>query len=93
MSEENSVKLTPPDVNQCQAMKPTGESFMTLGGKPELYRCTNKPIVIVKEVVQGSDGRLGSMSLCQLCLCVMHKQCGLGGVSMESIGDTDEIPS
>ena len=69
-------KLVPPDKNRCQAEKPNGHSFMTLGGHPGRVRCEAAPTVIAKETKPGKDGKRGSMSLCDSCLAVMVKQCG-----------------
>lgn len=68
--------LIPPDFNQCQAEKPNGVNFMTLGGKFQLIRCTNKPMYIATENVAGADGQIGSMSLCEECKEVFLNQCG-----------------
>ena len=65
-----STKLTPPDMEQCQAEKSNDVNFMTLGGRREMKRCTEKPTVIVKETVPGKDGQCGSMTLCADCLVV-----------------------
>ena len=70
------TELTPPDLERCQAEKPNGHSFMTLGGRPGLERCTNKPTVIATEAKPGSDGLQGSMSLCEDCRQILIKQAG-----------------
>ena len=70
------VKLTPPDKKRCQAEKPNGYTFMTLGGVPGLERCKNKPDFICTENKPGEDGQRGSMSLCIGCASVMRKQLG-----------------
>lgn len=67
--------LIPPDVDQCQAIKP-GDSFMRLGGQHRPHRCTAKPTVIAEENKPGTDGRKGSMSLCENCKRVMVEQLG-----------------
>lgn len=69
-------QLTPPDPKQCQAEKPNGHSFMTLGGIPGHVRCSEKPAAIVYETKEGADGLKGSMSLCDSCLNVALKQLG-----------------
>jgi hypothetical protein len=56
--------LIPPDLERCQAEKPNGHTFMTLGGSPGRERCKDKPTVIVKEKKPGKDGQCGSMTLC-----------------------------
>jgi len=72
-----SKPLIPPDYDCCQAEKPAGHSFMTLGGVVgAMVRCTNKPAFIVSEVKPGKDGQCGSMSLCTKCLEVFKKQVG-----------------
>lgn len=78
-------KLTPPDPKQCQAEKPNGNSFMTLGGRPGMLRCENKPSVIVYENKPGVDGQKGAMSLCKSCLAVLNKQMPVGYVRVEAI--------
>lgn len=59
--------LVPPDRVRCQAEIQEGGSFMQLG-RHAFQRCESVPIVIVREVNPGRDGRRGSMSLCQSCL-------------------------
>ena len=78
-------KLTPPDLKQCQAEKPNGNSFMTLGGSPGLERCTAKPSVIVTERKPGLDGLKGSMALCDECLAVLRKQLGENYATVQPI--------
>lgn len=68
------MSLTPPDLKQCQAEKPNGHSFMTLGGVPKLERCKNKPKYLAKEKKPGADGQIGSMTLCESCKKQMDKQ-------------------
>jgi hypothetical protein len=72
----NEIELTPPDLEQCQAEKPNGLNFMTLGGQSRLERCTNKPTVVAYETYAGSDGQYGSMSLCSERLGVFMKERG-----------------
>lgn len=69
-------ELTPPDLHRCQAEVPNGASFMTCGGRPGRVRCSDKPVVIATENKPGSDGQVGSMSLCQHCAEVFVKQLG-----------------
>ena len=69
-------KPDPPDLEQCQALIPSGYSFMTLGGKPgEMLRCSKKPSYIVYELEKQTDGQKGSMSLCVNCKNVFITQC------------------
>lgn len=67
------MKLKPPDQKRCQADKPNGYTFMTLGGKPGLVRCPNKAKWIATE---NGTGQRGSMSLCNECREVLIKQLG-----------------
>lgn len=70
-----AVKLIPPNKKQCQAEKPNGNTFMTLGGIPGRVRCTNKPFVIVIEREPNpQDGMRGSMSMCPECFAVFKEQ-------------------
>ncbi len=69
--------LTPSDKKRCQALVPNGESFMTLGGRPGRVRCSSVPAVIAKENEPGSDGRKGSMSLCESCSKVFLEMKGV----------------
>lgn len=73
-----SAALTPPDRDRCQAEKPNGSSFMTLGGRPGLERCANRPTVVAAETTPGEDGRRGGMSLCADCLAVFERQMPAG---------------
>lgn len=77
--------LIPPDRKQCQAEKPNGYSFMTLGGTPGLVRCKNKPTVIAHENKPAEDGRKGSMSLCDECAKKMIEQCGAAFCTLKPI--------
>ncbi len=68
-------KLTPPDLKRCQAEKPNGHSFMTLGGNlGGRERCDARPTVIATEIKPGKDGQIGSMSLCDDCADVLQTQ-------------------
>lgn len=84
-TKKDLTPLTPPDLKRCQAEKPNGHSFMTLGGVPGRVRCEDKPTVIVTEVVPGPDGRRGSMSLCHHCWGVALKQLGAYSITAEPI--------
>jgi len=66
----------PVDLDRCQAEKPNGQSFMTLGGGHKMVRCSNKPTKIATENKLGSDGCIGSMSLCDECSDVLKSQLG-----------------
>lgn len=68
------MSLTPPDLKRCQAEKPNGHSFMTLGGSPGRERCKDTPLLIATENEKGPDGLLGSMSLCLACANVLVDQ-------------------
>jgi hypothetical protein len=82
---EGKAKLAPPDIKQCQAEKPNGYSFMTLGGRPGRERCTTLPAFIVSEKAPGKDMQTGSMSICISCLCVMNEQMKLGDYDLTPI--------
>ena len=49
-------ELTPPDLGQCQAIKPNGHTFMTLGGRPGMERCKSKPVWLATENHPGAPG-------------------------------------
>jgi hypothetical protein len=67
--------LIPADLTQCQAEKPNGHSFMTLGGQPGLVRCKRVPVYIAFEKEPNPvDGLRGSMSLCEECKSVHEEQ-------------------
>lgn len=67
--------LIPADRERCQAEKPNGHSFMTLGGRPGRVRCDAKPVfLVVEQEINPTDGRRGSMCLCAECKAVMSKQ-------------------
>jgi len=66
--------MIPVDLGRCQADKPNGESFMTLGGGHKMIRCKNKPTVVIKETKPGPDGLYGGMSLCDECLKKAYEQ-------------------
>jgi len=69
--------LDPPDFCKCQALKPSGYTFMTLGGKPgDMIPCQAKPVYIVYEMHNQQDGLKGSMSLCTDCKNVFINQMG-----------------
>lgn len=77
--------LIPADLTRCQAEKPNGESFMTLGGGHKMVRCENAPVWVAYETKPGPDGKRGSMSLCYPCRVVFEKQMpkGLGAIFEE----------
>ena len=75
MKDKNS-ELIPPDKKQCQAEKPNGQNFMTLGGGHKMIRCTNKPTWIASENEPDPDGVKGSMAVCDECKTQLVKQLG-----------------
>lgn len=78
--------LIPPDLKQCQAEKTTGDSFMTIGGRPgKMERCKAVPTVVVRERKPGEDGRRGSMSLCDSCLTAFRERFKQGSFSTKKI--------
>ena len=85
MATKKPPELDPPDHDQCQAEIPNGATFLTMGGRPELIRCTNKPAVIATEVKPGKDGQVGSMSLCTSCHLVFLQQMPAGYATFEEI--------
>ena len=78
--------LTPPDLKRCQAEKPNGHNFMTLGGSPGLKRCAANPKFIITEREAAEDGQHGSMSLCADCLSVFLKQGDQDSVDIKGCG-------
>ena len=86
--DSEKTKLIPPDTKRCQAEKPNGLSFMSLGGQPGLVRCRNIPIVVITEIVPKVKSEpQGSMSLCPWCWKVYMKQEGMENVTVEPILD------
>ena len=77
--------LTPVDLTRCQAEKPNGATFMSLGGRPALVRCTNKPALVATEKAPGPDGQVGAMSLCDDCFAVFQKQMPPGAATFKRI--------
>jgi hypothetical protein len=85
-----TVKLTPPDLKQCQADVP-GNGPFTIGGEignPRngyRIRCKNKPTVIATEKRVAADGLQGSMSLCESCRAAFLKQLGPDYAAFEDV--------
>ena len=79
--------VIPVDKKQCQAEKPNGESFMTLGGGHKMVRCDSAPTVIVRENKSGYDGLRGEMTLCDHCHNVMIEQLGEEFTTAEEISN------
>ena len=77
--------LIPPDHKRCQAYKPNGVNFATLGGRPKMVRCENKPAFIATENMPGADGKIGSMSLCQECADILKQQLGENFATLKEI--------
>lgn len=72
-------KLTPPDLNQCQAEY--GPGAFTMGGKIGKKRCPNRPVVLA----QGPRPGDGKMSLCEPCKVFCEKV--TPGVTFETLPD------
>lgn len=72
---QNPKPLTPPSRERCQAEITTTPSPFTMGGdlSPKTERCAQKPRHLLTEIEPGSDGRRGSMSLCDECLKVFKE--------------------
>ena len=84
------VKLIPPDLKQCQGEKPNGNTFLTLGGRPGLVRCTAKPVAVIKEVKPPKKGwERGSMSLCGECLAQACEQLGMKKFTVKRIREAE----
>lgn len=82
--------LVPPDRNRCQAEITSYHPFVMGGQVHRTERCTNKPVLLVKEKEAGSDGLRGSMTLCQSCYAVFLKQPGLPAVDVEPVNKEEE---
>jgi hypothetical protein len=80
------AELIPADPKRCQAEVPNGHSFMTLGGVPGRVRCNNEPAMIINERIASTDGRRGSMSLCERCFTVFRVQMPNANVSVVLLG-------
>jgi len=85
-----TTKLTPPNLKQCQAEKPNGNNFMTLGGPVGMEQCTNLPTVIATESKADESGVIGSMALCSDCAAVLKKQLGEDYATFKDIGDGND---
>ncbi len=70
-------ELIPPDYERCQADHREAHSPFTLGPPRRMKRCEAKPEFLAVEVVSGSDGLHGSMTLCLACAEVMLKDADL----------------
>ncbi len=79
--------MIPIDKDRCQAEKPNGEGFMTLGGGHKMVRCENKPTIIITEKQAGKDGLFGSMSLCDDCLKVALEQLPQGYFDIDILSE------
>jgi hypothetical protein len=79
----NNAPLIPPDLEHCQAIFDAG-SFMTLGPRVR-KQCGVEPIWIATEAVAGSDGRIGSMSVCERCMAEMAKTYPRGTIKFRRI--------
>jgi hypothetical protein len=78
-------KLIPPDINQCQADKPNGNTFMTFGGIPKMVRCRNVPEFIAMENNPKRNSERGSMSVCRECSQILIEQLGLTFATFKTI--------
>ena len=70
-------ELIPPDYERCQAEHRPAHSPFMLGPPRRMRRCEAKPDFVAVEVVPGSDGLHGSMTLCLACAEVMLKDADL----------------
>jgi hypothetical protein len=85
-----ATPLEPPDLERCQALIHNGANFMTMGGRPAYNRCTKKPKFIATETSPGEDGRIGSMSVCEICADELNKQLP-GAATLHEIGPEDFV--
>lgn len=72
-NDATPAQLKPVDYERCQTDVPNGYNFMTLGGRPQLERCKNRPSHVVTESAPGADGQIGSMSVCAKCMKVLEQ--------------------
>jgi hypothetical protein len=77
--------LEPVDKTRCQADIITNPSFMQIGGRRKVERCTIKPVIVATEAKPGSDGLQGAMSLCANCLIEFQKKMGADFATYEAI--------
>ncbi len=82
---EKLKPLIPVDLKRCQTEISNGVNFMTLGGRREMVRCENKPVVIATETTAGDDGQHGSMSLCAVCLVKFLTQTAPGFATFKEV--------
>lgn len=69
---ETAADLIPPDFAQCQAFPNVAKhSPFSLGPMPDPVRCEAKPVWLAVETKPGTDGKHGSMTLCQDCCDLM----------------------
>ncbi len=83
-------KLTPPDLERCQADAPGNGPFVIGGqvGDPNngyRVRCKNNTTILTTENKPGKDGQTGQMGLCKKCMGVMIEQCGEDFCSFRSV--------
>lgn len=69
-----SEGIEPLDYEQCQAEKPNGVNFMTLGGRFAMVRCKSKPTTILTDAMPAEDGKVGHMTVCDGCLARLKVQ-------------------
>lgn len=60
--------LIPPDYDQCQAEILTPQNPFRLGHTGERKRCENRPTLLAIEKSPGTDGKRGSMTVCDRCV-------------------------
>lgn len=74
------------DHERCQADIKSAYNPFILGGDVggKWGRCKNKPTWYAREVVPGSDGRKGAMSLCDECKPICEKRMG-AAISFEPL--------
>ena len=85
--EKPTETLIPPDVDRCQALKPSGTTAFSMGGVHKLEQCQNKPLLIITETEPVNDNEQGSMSVCLDCYIVFTKQFPSKIVTLEKAED------
>lgn len=85
MSNKTAPALEPVDRTRCQAETIITPSFMSLGARKKVERCTKPPVIVVTEKTPGPDGLQGSMSLCANCLIEFQRKMGADFATYEAI--------
>lgn len=76
MASEELNPQIPPDPKRCQTEVTTYNAFIMGGDVRKHTRCSNEAGWLLAEKIAGADGRVGAMTVCDVCVVKAKEKFG-----------------